>query len=129
VKKNGVFLFVISHLIPEIFKIFVLCKLGTDDVTRCDNMEVKTRQSNAAMPLKTFQKKSRNVEIYLTLPIDWLCLKKLSNLQNQLIVYPRLIHSILSLFLPVGSPFSMIGALLLYQREQSNYFLTLSFYS
>ena len=42
-KKNGVFLFVISHLVPEIFKIFVLCKLGTDDVIRCDNMEVKTR--------------------------------------------------------------------------------------
>ena len=26
--------------VPEIFKIFVLCKLGTDDVIRCDNMEV-----------------------------------------------------------------------------------------
>ena len=39
-KKNGVFLFVISHLVPEIFKIFVLCKLGTDDFIRCDNMEV-----------------------------------------------------------------------------------------
>ena len=34
VKKNGVFLFVVSHLVPEIFKIFVLCKLGTDDVIR-----------------------------------------------------------------------------------------------
>ena len=43
-KKNGVFFFVISHLIPEIFKIFVLFKLGTDDVIRCDNIEVK-RQS------------------------------------------------------------------------------------
>ena len=42
-KKNAVFLFVISHLIPEIFKMFVLCKLGTDDVIRCDNMEVKTQ--------------------------------------------------------------------------------------
>ena len=41
-KKNGVFLFVISHLVPEIFKIFALCKIGTDDVIRCDNMEVKT---------------------------------------------------------------------------------------
>ena len=41
-KKNGVSLFVISHLIPEIFKIFVLCKLSTDDVIRCDNMGVKT---------------------------------------------------------------------------------------
>ena len=39
-KKNGVFLFVISHLVPEIFKIFVLCKLGTDDIIRCDNMKV-----------------------------------------------------------------------------------------
>ena len=44
-KKNGVFLFVISHLVPEIVKIFVLCKLGTDDVRRCDNMEVKTQNS------------------------------------------------------------------------------------
>ena len=40
-KKNGIFLFVISRLVPEIFKIFVLCKLGTDDVIRCANMEVK----------------------------------------------------------------------------------------
>ena len=37
-KKNGIFLFVISHLVPEIFKIFVLCKLGTDDVIRCVNI-------------------------------------------------------------------------------------------
>ena len=43
VKKNGIFLFVISPLVPEIFKIFVLCKLGTDDVIRCVNMEVKTQ--------------------------------------------------------------------------------------
>ena len=42
-KKNGVFLFVISHLVSEIFKIFVLCKLGTDDVIRYVNMEVKTQ--------------------------------------------------------------------------------------
>ena len=42
-KKNGVFLFVISHLVPEIFKIFVLCKLGTDDVIRRDNMKLKTQ--------------------------------------------------------------------------------------
>ena len=41
-KNNGVFLFVISYLIPEILKIFVLCKLGTDDVIRCDIMKVKT---------------------------------------------------------------------------------------
>ena len=37
------FLFVISHLIPEIFKIFLLCKLGTGDIIRCDNKEVKTQ--------------------------------------------------------------------------------------
>ena len=42
-KKNGIFLFVISLLVPEILEIFVLCKLGTDDVIRCDNMEVKTQ--------------------------------------------------------------------------------------
>ena len=40
-KKNGVFLFVISHLVPEIFKIFVLCKLGTDDVIRCASNDAK----------------------------------------------------------------------------------------
>ena len=56
-KKNDVFLFVISHLVPEIFKIFVLCKLGTDDVIRCVNVEVKTQNrnisaSNTAMKLK-----------------------------------------------------------------------------
>ena len=34
-------LFVISHLVPEIFKIFVVCKLGTGDVITCDNMEIK----------------------------------------------------------------------------------------
>ena len=45
-KKNGVFLFVISHLVPEIFKIFVLCKLGTDDVIRCDNIEDVIRCDN-----------------------------------------------------------------------------------
>ena len=43
VKKNGVFIFVISHIVPEIFTIFVLWKLGTDDVIRCDSMEVKTQ--------------------------------------------------------------------------------------
>ena len=57
-KKNGVFLFVISHLVPEIFKIFVLCKLGTDDVIRCDIMESQNTRienisaSNDAMKLK-----------------------------------------------------------------------------
>ena len=35
--KNDISLFVTSPLVPEIFKIFVLCKLGTDDVIRCDN--------------------------------------------------------------------------------------------
>ena len=42
-KKNGVFLFVVSHLVPEIFKIVVLCKLSTADIIRCVNMEVKTQ--------------------------------------------------------------------------------------
>ena len=45
-KKNGVFLFVISHLVPEIFKIFVLCKLGTDDAIRCDNMESQSQSQS-----------------------------------------------------------------------------------
>ena len=48
-KKNGVFLFVISHLVPEIFKIVVLCKLGTDDVIRCDNIEVKTKNREISL--------------------------------------------------------------------------------
>ena len=42
-KKNGIFVFVIFPLVPEIFKIFVLYKLGTDDVIRCDNMGVETQ--------------------------------------------------------------------------------------
>ena len=41
-KKNGIFLFVRS-LVPEIFKIFALCKLDTDDVIGCDSMGVKTQ--------------------------------------------------------------------------------------
>ena len=52
------FFFVISHLVPEIFKIFVLCKLGTDDVKRCDNKLWKSKHktenisaSNTAMKL------------------------------------------------------------------------------
>ena len=45
-KKNVVFLFVISHLVPEIFKIFVLCKLGTDDVIRCDKWKSKHKVEN-----------------------------------------------------------------------------------
>ena len=31
----------ISFRSRDIFKIFVLCKLGTDDVIRCENVEVK----------------------------------------------------------------------------------------
>ena len=46
--KNGVFLFVISHLVPEILRIFVLCKLGTDDIIRCVNMGVKTQNRESA---------------------------------------------------------------------------------
>ena len=52
-KKNGIFLFVISHLVPEIFKIFVLCKLGTDDVIRCDNVEVKTQSREYLLAMIT----------------------------------------------------------------------------
>ena len=56
-KKNGVFLFVISHLVPDIFKVFVLCKLGTDDVIRCGIWKSKHKienisTSNTAMKLK-----------------------------------------------------------------------------
>ena len=40
------FSFLSSHLTPEIFKVFVLCKLGTDDVIRCVNMEVKHKIEN-----------------------------------------------------------------------------------
>ena len=45
-KKKGVFLFVISHLVPQIFKIFVLCKLGTDEVMRSDKMKSKHKVEN-----------------------------------------------------------------------------------
>ena len=56
-KKNGVFLFVISHLVAEIFKIFVLCKLGTDDVISVTIWKSKHKienisASNTAMKLK-----------------------------------------------------------------------------
>ena len=34
-KKDGVFLFAISFFLPEIFKFLPICKLGTDDITRC----------------------------------------------------------------------------------------------
>ena len=49
-KMNCVFLFVISHLVPEIIKSFVLCKLGTDDVIRYKIENIST--SNTAMKLK-----------------------------------------------------------------------------
>ena len=45
-KKNGVFLFVISHLVPEIFQIVILCKLGTDDVIRCELWKSKHKIEN-----------------------------------------------------------------------------------
>ena len=48
-KKNGVFLFVMSHFVPEISKIFVLCRLGADDVIKCDNMKVKTQNRDYFM--------------------------------------------------------------------------------
>ena len=55
-RKNGIFLFVISHLVPEIFKIFVLYKLGTDDVIRCVNMEVKTQNATVLLPVSFYCK-------------------------------------------------------------------------
>ena len=51
-KKNGVFLFVISHLVPEIFKTFVLFKLGTDDVIRCDYGSQNTQTMTAMTSLE-----------------------------------------------------------------------------
>ena len=47
--------FVISHHVPEIFKIFVLCKFGTDDVIRCDNMEVKVENISASNDAKQLE--------------------------------------------------------------------------
>ena len=44
--KNSVFLFVISHLVPEIFKICVLCKLRTDDVIRLTIWKSKHKIEN-----------------------------------------------------------------------------------
>jgi len=35
VKRNGVFLFVVSHLVPGVFGIFVLCELGAGGVMGC----------------------------------------------------------------------------------------------
>ena len=54
-KKNGVFLFVISHLVPEIFKIFVLCKLGTDDVIRCGKSKHKIENISASNDAKQLE--------------------------------------------------------------------------
>ena len=34
-KKNGDFLLAISFFLPEIFKILLICKLGTDDIAGC----------------------------------------------------------------------------------------------
>ena len=73
-KKNGVFLFVMSHFVPEIIKIFVLCRLGADDVIKCDNMEVKTQNREYFMYIfrcsnvrgqTTFRKKT----FYLNYPL------------------------------------------------------------
>jgi len=33
-KKESVFLFVISAFLPEIFSFLLICKLGTDDITK-----------------------------------------------------------------------------------------------
>ena len=63
-KKNGVFLFVISHLVPEIFEIFVLCKLGADDVIRCDNMEVKTQNRKYLWNEMRYDKKENTILLH-----------------------------------------------------------------
>ena len=55
-KTNGIFLFVLSPLVPEIFKIFVLCKLGTDDVIRCVDMKVKTQNRDRSGPVRLSSK-------------------------------------------------------------------------
>ena len=47
-KKNGVFLFVISHLVPEILKIFVLCVTLWKSKHKIENSSA----SNHAMKLK-----------------------------------------------------------------------------
>jgi len=43
VRRSGVFLFVMSHLVPEMFGVFVLCRLGADDVMGCDGVEVEAQ--------------------------------------------------------------------------------------
>ena len=50
-RKNGVFSFLLSSSLPEIFKFSRLCKLGTDDVTRCvcGNQNTKARISPEGM--------------------------------------------------------------------------------
>ena len=60
-KKNGVFIFVISQIVPEIFTIFVLCKKGTDDVIGVTVWKSKHKignisASNTAMKFKIRQK-------------------------------------------------------------------------
>jgi len=40
VRRSGVFLFLVSYLVPGMFGIFVLCGLGADDVVGCDSVEV-----------------------------------------------------------------------------------------
>ena len=49
-KQDFVFLFMISSSLPEIFKVPLLCKLATDDITRgvsrIKNISGKKRQCN-----------------------------------------------------------------------------------
>ena len=59
------FFFVIPHLVPEIFKIIVLCKLGTDDVIRCDNMEVKVTANLFGLEFCKILKSYHNIAHYI----------------------------------------------------------------
>ena len=45
-KKDGVYLFVISSFLPEIFKFLLICKLGTEDVTGCEVQGSKHKIKN-----------------------------------------------------------------------------------
>ena len=54
-KKKGVFIFVIFHIVPEIFTIFVLCKLGTDDVITVWKSKHKVENISASKDAKQLE--------------------------------------------------------------------------
>ena len=77
-KKNGVFLFVISHLIPEVFKIFVLCKLGTDDVERCENISGRNDANELEFGKHVVHYEMRHMTYIFMLLWQHSCLQSLS---------------------------------------------------